>query len=100
MKFANIFSKFKFSLSLEYTCLLLFIYSISSYSISCMNMRNVEENVIIKFSSKPEYLIKDRMDQLRNKVRNRMKALEMKASGVNMHTNMNEHTSNGKLICD
>jgi hypothetical protein len=44
-------------------------------------MRNFEDDVIIKFSSRPEYLFKDKMDIVRSKVRNRMKALEMKANG-------------------
>jgi hypothetical protein len=75
MKFAKIFSKFsKFTLA---HIILLLILSSSS----CMNMRNFEDDVIIKFSSKPEYLFKDKMDIVRNKVRNRMKTLEMKANG-------------------
>jgi hypothetical protein len=97
MKFAKKFSKFK--LSFSYTFLLVFIFYQSSSSISCMNMRNIEDDVIVKFSSKPEYLIKDQMDLLRNKVRNRMKALENKASGVNK-VNMTDHMNSGKLIYD
>ena len=53
----------------------------STFSVFSLNMRNFEEDLVIKFSSNPEYLFRDRMDSVRNKIRTRMKILEMKANG-------------------
>ncbi len=53
----------------------------STLSVVTLNMRNFEEDLVIKFSSNPEYLYRDRMDSVRNKIRTRMKMLEMKANG-------------------
>ncbi len=64
-------------------CLNVFLVQIlfSTLSIVTLNMRNFEEDLVIKFSSNPEYLYRDRMDSVRNKIRTRMKMLEMKANG-------------------